>query len=182
MKTRTSKALGVAFSAAAIALSVPLAVNAYAEPAAPVAEIPDPQGPECGAFKEALPNWKGLADLPVSTVLSSIPDISTFNSAISGQLNPAVNITSVLDNGPYVVFAPTNEAFAAQVRAFLDEIVTEEVHEHERRTGDGFEIAEADLRLRGRQVPLRDVASVLPRAAGHLVGAVTGRPAQHPGR
>lgn len=113
MKTRTSKALGVAFSAAAIALSVPLAVNAYAEPAAPVAEIPDPQGPECGAFKEALPNWKGLADLPVSTVLSSIPDISTFNSAISGQLNPAVNITSVLDNGPYVVFAPTNEAFAA---------------------------------------------------------------------
>ncbi len=113
MKTRTSKALGVAFSAAAIALSVPLAVNAYAEPSAPVAEIPDPQGPDCGAFKEALPNWKGLADLPVSTVLSSIPDISTFNSAISGQLNPAVNITSVLDNGPYVVFAPTNEAFAA---------------------------------------------------------------------
>lgn len=113
MKTRTSKALGVAFSAAAIALSVPLAVNAYAEPTTPVTEIPDPQGPDCGAFKEALPNWKGLANMPVSTVLASIPDISTFNSAISGQLNPAVNVTSVLDNGPYVVFAPTNEAFAA---------------------------------------------------------------------
>lgn len=114
MKTRTSKALGVAFSAAAIALSVPLAVNAYAEPTtAPVSEVPDPQGPECGAFKEALPNWKGLANMPVSTVLSSIPSITTFNSAISGQLNPAVNITSVLDNGPYVVFAPSNEAFAA---------------------------------------------------------------------
>ncbi|MDA2892773.1 fasciclin domain-containing protein [Mycolicibacterium sp. BiH015] len=114
MKTRTSKALGVALSAAAIALSVPLAVNAYAEPTTtPVAEIPDPQGPDCGAFKEALPNWKGLANLPVSAALSSIPDITTFNSAISGQLNPAVNITSVLDNGPYVVFAPTNEAFAA---------------------------------------------------------------------
>ncbi|MFB1297793.1 fasciclin domain-containing protein [Mycobacterium sp. pW049] len=113
MKTRTSKALGVAFSAAAIALSVPLAVNAYAEPTTPVTEIPDPQGPDCGAFKEALPNWKGLANMPVSTVLASIPDISTFNSAISGQLNPAVNVTSVLDNGPYVVFAPTNEAFSA---------------------------------------------------------------------
>lgn len=113
MKTRTSKALGVAFSAAAIALSVPLAVNAYAEPTTPVTEIPDPQGPDCGGFKEALPNWKGLANMPVSTVLASIPDISTFNSAISGQLNPAVNVTSVLDNGPYVVFAPTNEAFAA---------------------------------------------------------------------
>ncbi|PRC49083.1 fasciclin, partial [Mycobacterium sp. ITM-2017-0098] len=113
MKTRTSKAVGVALSAAAIALSVPLAVNAYAEPTVPVVEIPDPQGPDCGAFKEALPNWKGLANVPVSTVLSSIPDISTFSSAVSGQLNPAVNVASVFDNGPYVIFAPTNEAFAA---------------------------------------------------------------------
>lgn len=113
MKTRTSKAIGVAVSVAAIGLSVPLSITANAEPSTPVLEIPDPQGPDCGEFKEALPNWKGLANMPVSTALASIPDISTFNSAISGQLNPAVNITSVLDNGPYVVFAPTNEAFAA---------------------------------------------------------------------
>lgn len=113
MKTRTSKALGVALSAAALALSVPLAVNAYAEPTTPVAEVPDPQGPDCGAFKEALPNWKGLADMPVSTVLASIPNVTTFSAAISGQLNPAVNVTGVFDNGPYVIFAPTNEAFAA---------------------------------------------------------------------
>ncbi len=116
MKTRTSKGIGIAASAAAIALSVPLAVNAYAEPTttttAPVAEIPDPQGPQCGPFKDAVPNWKSLADLPVSKVLASIPDISSFNAAVSGQLNPAVNIDPVLDNGPFVVFAPTNEAFA----------------------------------------------------------------------
>ncbi|CAA0131907.1 Immunogenic protein MPB70 [Mycolicibacterium vanbaalenii] len=113
MKTHTSKAIGVAVSAAAIVLSVPLAVNAYAEPTTPVAEIPEPQGPECGPFKEALPNWKSLANLPVSTALASIPGISTFSQAVSGQVNPAVNVASVLDNGPYVVFAPTNEAFAA---------------------------------------------------------------------
>ena len=114
MKTHTSKAIGVAVSAAAIVLSVPLAVNAYAEPTTtPVAEIPDPQGPECGPFKEAVPNWKGLANLPVSTALASIPDVSTFSQAISGQVNPAVNVASVFDNGPYVIFAPTNEAFAA---------------------------------------------------------------------
>lgn len=113
VKSRTSKTIGVAASAAAIALSVPLAVNAYAEPSdTPVAEIPDPQGPDCGAFKEALPNWKTLANVPVSTALASIPQISTFNAAVSGGMNPAVNITSVLDNGPYVVFAPTDEAFA----------------------------------------------------------------------
>ena len=113
MKSRTSKTIGVAASVAAIALSVPLAVTAYAQPSdTPVAEIPDPQGPECGAFKEALPNWKSLANLPVSTALSSIPEISSFSAAVSGGLNPAVNIASVLDNGPYVVFAPSNEAFA----------------------------------------------------------------------
>ncbi|TRW78697.1 fasciclin domain-containing protein [Mycolicibacterium sp. 018/SC-01/001] len=115
MKTRPSKAIGIAASAAAIALSVPLAVNASAQPTtttAPVAPIPDPQGSQCDAFKTAVPNWKSLANVPVSKVLASIPDISSFNAAVSGQLNPAVNIDPVLDNGPFVVFAPTNEAFA----------------------------------------------------------------------
>ena len=57
-----------------------------------MAPIPDPQGPGCDAFKTALPNWKGFATQPVGTVLASIPDISTFNSLVSGQANPAVNI------------------------------------------------------------------------------------------
>lgn len=120
MKTRTSKAMGAAAAIAAIAGSIPLAVTAYADPEpAPAAEIPDPQG-NCDPFKKAVPDWKGLNDLPVSQALAKIPDISTFNSAISGGLNPAVNITSVLDNGPYVVFAPTNDAFAALDPAKLD--------------------------------------------------------------
>ena len=72
--------------------------------------------------RRRLPNWKGLADQPIGTVLASIPDISTFNSLISGQANPAVNIVPVLDNGPYVVFAPTNEAFAAMEPGQLDAI------------------------------------------------------------
>ena len=114
MKTRTSKAIGVVVGAAAFAVSVPLAISAQAEPTTtPVAEIPDPQGPDCGDFKEALPNWKSLANLPIGTALASIPEASSFSRAISGQVNPAVNIVPVLDNGPYVVFAPTNEAFAA---------------------------------------------------------------------
>ena len=115
MKTRTSKAMGAAAAIAAIGASIPLAVTAYAEPEPkpePAVEIPDPQG-NCDPFKAAVPNWKALNDVPVSQALASIPDISTFNSAVSGGLNPEVNITSVLDNGPYVVFAPTNEAFAA---------------------------------------------------------------------
>ena len=117
MNTRTSKTLGAAAAIAAIGASIPLAVTAYADPEpSPTpktqVEIPDPQG-NCDPFKKAVPDWKALNDVPVSQALASIPDISTFTSAVSGGLNPEVNITSVLDNGPYVVFAPTNEAFAA---------------------------------------------------------------------
>ncbi|OBA85363.1 fasciclin [Mycobacteriaceae bacterium 1482268.1] len=127
MKTRTSRATGVAAALAAIAASIPLAVNAYADPTPtpkPQAEIPDPQG-NCDPFKKAVPDWKGLNDVPVSKALASIPDISTFNSAVSGGLNPAVNITSVLDNGPYVVFAPSNEAFESLEPGQLDALKTD---------------------------------------------------------
>ncbi len=127
MKTRTSKATGAAAAIVAIAASIPLAINAYADPTPtpqPAVEIPDPQG-NCDPFKAAVPNWKALNDEPVSKALASIPDISTFNSAVSGGLNPAVSITSVLDNGPYVVFAPTNDAFAALEPAQLEALKTD---------------------------------------------------------
>jgi uncharacterized surface protein with fasciclin (FAS1) repeats len=118
VKTRASKALGAAAGITAIVASLPLAVNAYADPEpapapAPIENpYPDLQGSGCDAFKTALPNYKTLANVPVGQVLASIPDVTTFNAAISGGFNPAVNIVPVLDNGPYVVFAPTNEAFA----------------------------------------------------------------------
>ena len=135
MKTRTSKtskAVAAAAGIAAIALSVPLAVTAYAQPSteqepAPKLEIPDPQGSGCDAFKTAVPSYKDLADVPVGTALQSIPDASTFYSAISGGLNPAVNIVPVLENGPYVVFAPTNEAFAKLTPAQVDALKADPV-------------------------------------------------------
>jgi uncharacterized surface protein with fasciclin (FAS1) repeats len=124
MKTRT-KTLGVAAAVAAITASLPLAATASADPApttttAPVVEIPDPQGSGCDNFKKAMPEWKNLAELPAGKVLASIPDISTFNAALSGGMNPDVNIIPVLDNGPYVIFAPTNDAFAAMEPGKLD--------------------------------------------------------------
>src|SRR4051812_36768349 len=111
-RTRRNKAFGAAVAIVAIAVSVPTAISAYADPA-PTAEFPDPQGSGCDAFKKAVPNYKALHDYQTSQALASIPDISTFNSLASGQGNPAVNIMPVLDNGPYVIFAPTNDAFAA---------------------------------------------------------------------
>lgn len=113
MKTRT-RTVGAAVGVAAIALSLPLSVTANAEPAEPKsveAPLPNLEG-DCDPFRAANPTWKTFINQPVSQVLAQIPDISTFSSAVSGGLNPAVNVASVLDNGPYVVFAPTNEAFA----------------------------------------------------------------------
>src|SRR6478672_12560361 len=124
--------MGAVAAVAAIAASIPLAINAYADPDTPTtspvatpADIPDLQGSGCDPFKASVPNWKSLNNVAVSKALASIPDISTFNSAVSGGLNPAVNITSVLDNGPYVVFAPTNDAFAALEPAKLEALKTD---------------------------------------------------------
>jgi uncharacterized surface protein with fasciclin (FAS1) repeats len=133
LKTRTSKTLGAAAGISAIVASLPLAITASplastanaddpTPTSTPVAPIPDPQGSGCDAFKTELPNWKDFATKPVGTVLASIPDISTFNSLVSGQANPAVNIVGVLNGGPYVVFAPTNDAFAAMAPGQLDAI------------------------------------------------------------
>jgi uncharacterized surface protein with fasciclin (FAS1) repeats len=116
MKTRTSRFLGVTAAIAAMTASLPLAVTAYADPPPqppPTKNAPDPQGPGCDKVKVGMPDLSTLTSKPVSAVLASIPSISTFNAAVSGGFNPAVNIDSVLDNGPYVVFAPSNAAFEA---------------------------------------------------------------------
>jgi hypothetical protein len=66
VKTRASKALGAATGIAAIVASLPLAINAYADPTpgpTPVAPIPDPQGPGCDAFKTALFDPAHVAEL-----------------------------------------------------------------------------------------------------------------------
>ena len=119
MKTHTRKLLGAAAGIAAIAASVPLSITANADPP-PTPEFPDPQGPACDAFKQQVPNYKNLHNDQTDVALAGIPDISTFNSAISGQFNPAVNLVPMLNNGPYVIFAPTNEAFAQLPPAQLD--------------------------------------------------------------
>ena len=60
-----------------------------------------------------------------SQAIASNPDLSTFNAAISGKLNPDVNIVSVLDGGPYVVFAPTDAAFSKLDAATLQTLKTD---------------------------------------------------------
>ncbi|MCV7344296.1 fasciclin domain-containing protein [Mycolicibacterium rhodesiae] len=143
MSTRT-KSLGVAAAVAAIAVAIPTAVQAYADPtpttttpAAPTTttsafpavgptQIPDPQGSGCDAYKNRIPSGSGsftsMGNQPATAAIAANPDLSTFSAAISGGLNPAVNIGSVIDGGPYVVFAPTNDAFAKLDEATLAQL------------------------------------------------------------
>ncbi len=126
LKTRTGKVLGLSAAVAALCVSLPLAITAQADPPTePTAAKPppDPQG-DCDPLrKELSTNGSSLAQLdtlPVGEALAKIPSLSTFTAAISGGLNPDVNIVPVLENGPYVVFAPNNEAFAELDPAELD--------------------------------------------------------------
>jgi uncharacterized surface protein with fasciclin (FAS1) repeats len=119
VKSRTRQLLGAAAAIAAITASVPLSITASADPT-PTPEFPDPQGPGCDAFKAAVPAYKDLHNDQTDIALAAIPDISTFNSALSGGFNPAVNLIPMLNNGPYVIFAPTNAAFAQLLPAQLD--------------------------------------------------------------
>lgn len=118
MKTRTSKTLGMTAAIAALAVSVPLAITAQAEPSptpTPTTPLSDWQG-DCDPVRAELApagvTKEALSKMPVGQALAAIPSLSTFTSAINGGLNPAVNIVPVLENGPYVVLAPNNAAFA----------------------------------------------------------------------
>jgi uncharacterized surface protein with fasciclin (FAS1) repeats len=92
-------------------------------------KVPDPQGPGCDAYRSANPTGPAsiasMALMSGSQAIASNPELSTFSDAISGKLNPDVNIVSVLDGGPYVVFAPTNAAFAELDPATLQTLKTD---------------------------------------------------------
>lgn len=149
MSTRT-RTIGLAAAIAAITIAIPTAVQAYAAPDQPTpapveptsttttgipvpasTKVPDPQGPGCDAYRKLVPAGAGsiesMALQTASQAIASNPELSTFSAAISGKLNPDVNIVSVLDGGPYVVFAPTNAAFAKLDDATLATLKTDPV-------------------------------------------------------
>jgi uncharacterized surface protein with fasciclin (FAS1) repeats len=66
----------------------------------------------------------GMAQAPVATAASNNPMLSTLTAALSGKLNPNVNLVDTLNNGQYTVFAPTNAAFDKLPASTLDELKT----------------------------------------------------------
>jgi uncharacterized surface protein with fasciclin (FAS1) repeats len=66
-----------------------------------------------------------MAQDPVATAASNNPMLTTLTSALSGKLNPNVNLVDTLNNGQYTVFAPTDAAFGKLPPATVDKLKTD---------------------------------------------------------
>ena len=53
-----------------------------------------------------------MANSPVAVAASNSPVLTTLASAVSGTLNPGVNLVDTLNGGEFTVFAPVDAAFA----------------------------------------------------------------------
>ncbi|MGZ2224622.1 fasciclin domain-containing protein [Glutamicibacter nicotianae] len=73
-------------------------------------------GPGCAAYAEAVPTGdgsvEGMAQDPVAVAASNNPLLTTLTSAVSGELNPDVDLVDTLNGGEFTVFAPVDDAFA----------------------------------------------------------------------
>jgi uncharacterized surface protein with fasciclin (FAS1) repeats len=74
-----------------------------------------PVGPGCGDYAKAVPSGAGsvdgMAKDPVAVAASNNPLLTTLVAAVSGKLNPKVNLVDTLNGGEFTVFAPVDSAF-----------------------------------------------------------------------
>src|SRR5579859_5595153 len=73
-------------------------------------------GPGCAGYAKQVPTGPGsvagMAQDPVAVAASNNPMLTTLTAAVSGKLNPQVNLVDTLDGAQFTVFAPTDAAFA----------------------------------------------------------------------
>ena len=118
----TSKAVGNALAAAAIIASFTIASGgvAQAEPASGLV------GSACAGYAKANPvgpgSVAGMAQDPVAVAASNNPMLTTLTAAVSGQVNPEVNLVDTLNGGEFTVFAPTDDAFKKIPAATMDQL------------------------------------------------------------
>jgi len=72
-------------------------------------------GGGCAAYAEAVPDGGGsivgMSQDPVAVAASNNPLLTTLVAAVSGQLNPDVNLVDTLNGSEFTVFAPVDDAF-----------------------------------------------------------------------
>ncbi|WP_270410026.1 fasciclin domain-containing protein [Brachybacterium paraconglomeratum] len=74
-------------------------------------------GAGCADYAAMVPEGagsvEGMAQDPVSVAASNNPMLTTLTSAVSGELNPDVDLADTLDGDEFTVFAPVDDAFDA---------------------------------------------------------------------
>ncbi|MBN9155146.1 MAG: fasciclin domain-containing protein [Microbacterium sp.] len=87
-------------------------------------------GPGCAAYASQVPDGKGsvagMAQDPVAVAASNNPLLTTLVAAVSGKLNPKVNLVDTLDGSEFTVFAPVDDAFKKIPAATIDGLKTDD--------------------------------------------------------
>ena len=117
--TKVIPATGLA-AAAAVGIALATCVPATA--------APNLVGPGCADYASLHPDGpssvSGMSQDPVAVAASNNPELTTLTAAVSGQLNPQVNLVDTLNSGQYTVFAPTDAAFSKLPAATINELKT----------------------------------------------------------
>ncbi|WP_295626759.1 fasciclin domain-containing protein [uncultured Corynebacterium sp.] len=88
-----------------------------------------PTGPGCQAYADAHPDGpaslEAIADQNIVEALPNIPELATLTSALTGGLNPDVDLVPTLEGGEWTIFAPTEDAFAKVDDATIQALQTD---------------------------------------------------------
>jgi uncharacterized surface protein with fasciclin (FAS1) repeats len=86
-------------------------------------------GAGCADYAEQVPDGDGsvagMAQDPVAVAASNNPLLTTLTAAVSGQLNPDVNLVDTLNGSEFTVFAPVDSAFEMIDQATIDTLSTD---------------------------------------------------------
>ncbi|WP_027501784.1 fasciclin domain-containing protein [Rhodococcus sp. UNC363MFTsu5.1] len=146
MSTSTTRirALAIAATASVALIGVSACSSANSDDSAPAPATSDdamaPEmaadpaanlvGPGCASYAEAVPQGggsiSGMAQDPVAVAASNNPLLTTLVAAVSGQLNPDVNLVDTLNGGQFTVFAPVDDAFGKVDPATIDTLKTDD--------------------------------------------------------
>ncbi|MGZ3148028.1 fasciclin domain-containing protein [Lentzea chajnantorensis] len=87
-------------------------------------------GPGCADYAKQVPSGAGsvagMAADPVAVAASNNPLLTTLVSAVSGKLNPKVDLVSTLNGAEFTVFAPVDSAFAKIDAATIEKLKTDD--------------------------------------------------------
>src|SRR4051812_17738245 len=86
-------------------------------------------GAGCAEYAKAVPSGagsvEGMSQDPVATAASNNPLLTTLVKAVSGKVNPSVDLVNTLNNGDFTVFAPVDDAFKKLPAGTVDTLAKE---------------------------------------------------------